>query len=117
MKTKRKPASNLVQFPSIHIPQPRVEREEEEGKRVNLNTLLCPGARQLIMDVSGCDEESGCREGDKLIVDRSLMPSLRDLLIVEDGDDFSISTYKDIDGRSVYGVVTHVLRAFRGWKE
>jgi SOS-response transcriptional repressor LexA len=118
-KTKRKVTSNLLQFPSgTRAPQLRPAHEEEEGERINLNTLLCPrGQDVFVLDVSGSDEENGCREGDKLIVNRALMPSLRDLLIVEDRGDFYTSIYKDINGRSVYGVVTHVLRAFRGWNE
>jgi hypothetical protein len=119
MRTSHKRASNLLRFPTEYVPDPPpVIEEEDELEYIDLNRLLISrDGDTLMVDVAGDHEENGIRTGDKLLVRRGLTPGLTDLLIVEDGDEYHIAPYREINGRKIVGTISHILKALRGWDE
>lgn len=116
MRTKGQ-QSNLVQFPTSHTPAPRPTITEDAAiEYVNFDRLFIPERHAIeVLDVR--DACYGFQSGDKLVIDRSIMPGLRDFIIIKGEKAVHVTTYRELDGQPVYGVVTHVLRAFRGWNE
>jgi SOS-response transcriptional repressor LexA len=120
-KNKRKPTGKLIPFPGgAYVPRPRIVRpqEDEEGEtQVDLNDLLLPkGDDSYILDVCGDNDECEIYDGDKVLVDCSLMAGLRDIVVIESLDNLILTTFRKVKGRAIFGVVTHTLRAHRGWK-
>src|SRR3954471_3432467 len=107
MKTNRKHKGHLIQFPGSTCQPKRIEtpKRRAEGERTDLNDLLLPRRDEdgWLLDVTGDDSDMyEIRDGDKVLVDRSLMAGLRDIVIVEDEDGLTITTYKEIDGRPLF---------------
>ena len=100
---------------SIHagFPNPASDRNLEE---VDLHRLLVKQPTStFFMRIDGNDwEEKSIFDGDIVVIDRSLNPRQKDLVIATHDDEFIITPFSKLDTDStLWGTVTAVVHQYR----
>lgn len=115
--TKRQPIGQLIDFPGGTSAPPRVDESapEEEAEIKSFDDLFeASPVNTMLLTVDGHDSELGICEGDRLVVKNNRMAGIRDAVIVEGEDGGNVVTsFREIDGRHVVGVVTYLIRSMR----
>ncbi len=118
--------AQIIPFPK-HAPiVPPASQETEPDGWVDLNEQLLGNlARPCVVNVEGADENTGCAEGDRLIVDCSLPPRAGDLVIFDEDGRGLLRRYASVPLKlatgapeessraSVFGVVVHRIHTLR----
>jgi DNA polymerase V len=84
---------------------------------LDLTKLLIrhPSSTYYLRAAGTSGQDYGVEPGDIVVVDRALEARIKDLVIWWDNDSFIISRVKLLpEGVTPWGVVTHVIHAFRG---
>jgi DNA polymerase V len=127
-------STNIIQFPKRSGVRPRVKAIKkgtlpampEPDGWIDFNEYLIANLEHThVVNICGDDEENGIREGDVVVVDRSVKPNKGDIIVYnQDGQlitrrfvsshlKLAGDEHEETEAARVFGVVIHYIRTLR----